>query len=328
MTDENKSNTRAYWVLHLIILLSSVIPSIVKLVELEALVILFYRTLFAFLLLGVFLWWRKMPQPPTWRERLSIIGSGGLVFLYWGLTFVATKISNASVCLVGMSTASLWITFLDPIISNRARRPFQVLVGMNAILGIYIIANSGFDYGWGLTLAIVGAFFGALLTIYNAKMSVSTNSYVITYYQVLGAVICTSIFLPIYAEYLTDESHTINMMGSVMDFALIFVLALVISILVYSLSIEVMKVIPPFTVALVSNLNPIYGTLTALVLFQKEEVMTAGFYLGTALLLFSVFAFPVLNHYVQKYKEEEAAQLENEMAAKTNPNTPTDTPND
>ncbi|MEX2380348.1 MAG: EamA family transporter, partial [Vicingaceae bacterium] len=54
-------------------------------------------------------------------------------------------------------------------------------------------------------------------------------------------------------------------------------------------SVDVMKELTPFSVSLSFNLEPIYGIILAFVFFGEEEKMSAGFYLGTALILASIF---------------------------------------
>lgn len=130
------SNVRTYVMLHMIVLLSSFIPSIVLLIDVPAIELLFLRTLAAFVMLLFLINKRAAPSLFTRKAIFHMLGSGILVFLYWGLSFISAKISTASVCLVGMATTSLWISFLDPLLSQRKSRPFQILVGMNAILGI------------------------------------------------------------------------------------------------------------------------------------------------------------------------------------------------
>ncbi len=297
----------------MIVLLSSFIPSIVLLIDMPAIELLFLRTLSAFVMLMVLINKRAAPKLFKRKEIIHMLSSGILVFFYWGLSFISAKMSTASVCLVGMATTSLWISFLDPILSNRKSRPFQVLVGMNAILGIYIIFNSDFDYGWGLAVGIIGAIFGALLTIYNAKLAHQHDAYVVTFYQMGGALISTTIFLPFYYYFfLLPEGKSFQFDASAMDYILILGLAFVFSIYAYSIFISIMKSIPPFTVALVSNLNPVYGTAAAILLFQ-ESVMNTGFYIGTGLLLLSVFTYPVLSDYMKNYKK---TQLEKDSKQK------------
>jgi len=46
---------------------------------------------------------------------------------------------------------------------------------------------------------------------------------------------------------------------------------------------------------LVITLEPVYGIILAFLIFGQQEVMHAGFYWGTALLLFTVGFHPFLN---------------------------------
>ncbi|MCC5944420.1 MAG: EamA family transporter [Bernardetiaceae bacterium] len=304
------NETKPYWTLHFLILLSSLVPSMVLLIQLDAFVILFYRTLIAVALFAVLIYSRhdKLPAIISQKVRLQIFLSGLLVILYWGLSFIAAKISNASVCLIGMATTSLWIVFLDPLLSKRKSKVFQIVIGLNAIIGIYIIFSSDFAYNWGLAVGIIGAFFGALLTIYSAKLSKSYHHYVVSYYQMAGACVGTLFFLPIYDYFFIPSYQSLNLFGgSLTDWLLIIAMAAVVSVFAYSTLIRIMQKIPPFTVALVSNLSPVYGTIIALLFFKEKEVMNTGFYVGTILLLFSVFAYPIYNYYrakqVQKKKD-------------------------
>ena len=50
-----------------------------------------------------------------------------------------------------------------------------------------------------------------------------------------------------------------------------------------------MEELTPFTVSLSINLEPIYGILLALLIFGESEKMSPGFYIGTSLILCSLF---------------------------------------
>jgi len=52
---------------------------------------------------------------------------------------------------------------------------------------------------------------------------------------------------------------------------------------------------PFFSINLVITLEPVYGIILAFLIFGQQEVMHAGFYWGTALLLFTVGFHPFLN---------------------------------
>ena len=50
-----------------------------------------------------------------------------------------------------------------------------------------------------------------------------------------------------------------------------------------------MKKISPFTVNLSVNLEPIYSIILALIIFGESEIMTKGFYIGSIVIMISVF---------------------------------------
>jgi drug/metabolite transporter (DMT)-like permease len=68
------------------------------------------------------------------------------------------------------------------------------------------------------------------------------------------------------------------------------VLGIVCTTFAFVASVNVMKELSPFTVSLTINLEPVYGIIIAYLLFGDSEKMTAGFYFGTVLILFTLFA--------------------------------------
>jgi drug/metabolite transporter (DMT)-like permease len=60
-----------------------------------------------------------------------------------------------------------------------------------------------------------------------------------------------------------------------------------------------MQFLSPFTVMLTINLEPIYGIILALIIFDDKEKMSGLFYLGASLILFTV----VLNAVVKRYQK-------------------------
>ena len=71
----------------------------------------------------------------------------------------------------------------------------------------------------------------------------------------------------------------------------------------FSVSVELMKRLPVFSINLTINLEPVYGILLAVAIFGEKEKMTEQFYLGTGIILISVLIYPVLNYWHKKKKE-------------------------
>jgi drug/metabolite transporter (DMT)-like permease len=63
-----------------------------------------------------------------------------------------------------------------------------------------------------------------------------------------------------------------------------------------------MKRLSVFTINLTINLEPVYGIMLAVLIFGERERMTPEFYLGTAIILISVLAYPVFNFWNKKKK--------------------------
>lgn len=294
------SNQREYLQLHLLVLLGSFIPMIGILITLPPVEIIFLRTLIAAVLLFGFLRWQKVPLDHHWRANWRFLLAGSLTSVYWTLMMLSAKISNASVCLVGIATAPLWVSFINPFFTGRRINFNQTITGVNAVFGVYMIFSSDFDYDWGLWVAILAGGFGALVTVINSRISRRGNHYVITFYQMSGACLGTALFLPLYQFYLVPGG--LNLTPTLQDMLLILFLALIFSIYAYSLLIRIMKRLSPFTVALTTNLSPIYGITGAILFFGKSEMMNIYFYSGATIIIASVMAQPLVEWF---FREDE-----------------------
>ncbi len=284
---ENKSY---YLQLHFIILISSLTPSINKLINLTSLEIVFYRTLIATLIFGGYVFIKKLNIRLEQKLIAELLIVGLITAVYWTLHALAAKIANSSVTLVGVATSPLWVSVINPIITNKRMDYYQILTGVCAVFGVYMIFGAGFEYGLGLLIAMVAAFFGALVTVLNAQFAKSQNLYVVSFYQMSGAWVGSILMFPFFNYFNNTSLHT----PSTLDILLIIFIAFASSIYGYSVLIKVMRLISPFTVVLVSNLAPVYGMIAALLIYGKSEMMNMYFYAGTLVILFSVVAYPLM----------------------------------
>lgn len=290
--------------LHFIIVLNSFVPLILKKIELlDPEVIVLYRMFTAFVLIGVFLYFKKEKIIQYSREAIILLSSGLLLAAYWSFLILSVKVGNVSVALVGMATTSLWISFIEPTFFGVKAKPFQSLIGINALIGIYVIFQSDFEYGRGLGFGLVGSFFSAMVTIISSQLSKRHKPMIVTFYQMLGGWIGMTFFLLIYSYFIAEEA--VNMQPSLSDAVLILGLVLVFSIYAYTVFIEITKTISPFTASLVSNLSPVYGILFAVTFTEEAKTMSNGFIAGTIMLLLSVFAYPILMYYLNKLQKSE-----------------------
>jgi drug/metabolite transporter (DMT)-like permease len=78
------------------------------------------------------------------------------------------------------------------------------------------------------------------------------------------------------------------------DGILLLVLAGFCTLLPFALALVALRHLSAYTVQLVTNLEPVYAVVLAVVLREQHEV-TPWFYLGVAIIVGAVFLHPLLN---------------------------------
>ncbi|MFP4089884.1 MAG: DMT family transporter [Cyclobacteriaceae bacterium] len=287
-----------YLHLHFVVLIWGFTAILGLLISIPAVEIVLYRTLLASV--GLLLLLRLLHKPIMLpgRPMAGILATGFLIGAHWILFFGAARVATASVCLAGMATSSLWTSFLEPFFYRKKIKLYEVILGLAAILGLYVIFRFEFDHALGLLMAIASAFLASLFTVINSKFTKQYHHYTITFYEMLGAFLFTLLFLPFYAKYLSDGF--ISWQPSTSDWLYLLLLAGVCTVYAYSASVELMKNVSAYAVNLTTNMEPVYGILLALLFFGESEQMTPGFYAGTAIILASVLAYPVIRRYQRK----------------------------
>ena len=293
------SATKDYVRLHVIVLFWGFTAILGALITIPSVEIVFYRTLFAFIALGVLLRFRKRSLKLPRRNLLAILGTGALIAAHWILFFAAARVANVSVCLAGMATCSLWTSFLEPLFNRKKIQLYEVLLGMLALVGLWLIFQFDFQYKWGIIMAVMSAFLSALFTVLNGNFTKSHNAYTITYYEMIGAWLSIVIFLPFYKNFLSPDGM-IHLDPAPLDWLYLLILALVCTVYAYSESVELMKRLSAFIINLTVNLEPVYGIILALIIFPEKEKMPGNFYFGTGIILLSVLLYPMLTRYFRR----------------------------
>ncbi len=218
--------------------------------------------------------------------------TGSIIAGHWILFFAAARVATVSVCLAGMATATLWTSILEPIATKRAVKGFEVVLGLIIILGLYVIFRFEFTHALGLSMAIFSAFLSSCFTVINGEFTKKHNGYMVTFYEMAGACLSIALIFPIYSNTLAP-GNSLSLSPTPMDWLWIAILAIVCTVYAYSASVELQKRLSAFNVNLSINLEPIYGIVLAMLIFNEDEQMTGGFYIGTAIILVAVLSYPL-----------------------------------
>jgi len=290
------TRNRNLFILHFTVLIWGFTGVLGSLISTPALQLVWYRVLIAGLtLIGYHFITRKSMIVPT-KDILKFMGVGLLVGLHWVLFFQAIKVSTVSVTLVTLSSLTLFTSILEPLFYRRKLSIGDIIVGIVIIFGIYLIFKFEFQYWLGISLGLGAALCASVFSILNGKMVQKTSPSIITQYEMIGAFIGVSIVLLVTGQF--DE----HMILSSTDFFYLFLLGSVCTALAYVLGVAVMKEVSAFTVALVTNLEPVYGIVLAFFFIGSTEKMSVGFYAGAVIILSAVFVYPTLKTKIQNLR--------------------------
>jgi drug/metabolite transporter (DMT)-like permease len=298
LNHQKNSLTGTYVQLHFIVMIWGFTAILGMLISLPPVEVVLYRTLFSFLGLYLLLRIRGTNLLVQKSTLLKLFGTGSVIALHWILFFLAARLSNISICLVGMATSSLWTSILEPIITKKKFRIYEPLLGIIAIIGISVVFNSVMDRWVGFLVAVISALMASIFTIINGKFVKDFDHYAINFYEMVGAFLSILIFLPFYYYYFAVDG--LQLILDFSDTFYLLVLALICTVYAYSISIKLMHKLTAFTINLTVNLEPVYGIILAVIIFQDKEKMEENFYLGSAIILLSVLIQPFLNKWLRK----------------------------
>lgn len=293
------AQTKHYLKLHFIILIWGFTAVLGLYISIPTVEMVFYRTLIATVALAALLIVRHTSFRLQGKDLLGILATGSIIAAHWVLFFAAARVANASVCLAGMATCSLWTSFLSPLFTRSKIKSYEVALGLLVIVGLYIIFRFEFDHALGLLLAVISALLAAIFTIINAKLVVRHDPYTITFYEMAGACLSVVLFFPFYIEFLSKDGM-LHLVPTLSDWGFLLILSLACTVYAFSVSVDLMKYVTAFAMTLTNNLEPVYGIILAALLLREYQALSTQFYLGTGIILLSVLAYPVIQRYLRR----------------------------
>lgn len=276
-----------YLQLHLIILMWGFTPVIGKFISLQAVDLVWCRLIIASISLYAYIRYKGVSLAMN-RKQLGVIFLMGVVVgLHWYFFYHAIKISNVSIALSGFATMTLFASMLQPILLGKKFFWGDLLYGLLILIGLSVILNAEHFYIAGVVYGVLAAFTGAVFGVYNGKLINKHEASSITLFEFIGAFVLLTIMKLVSG----DTFFPVLSLG---DSIGLLLLGIVCTTLAFTWSIHILRYFSPFTVIITNNLEPVYGIVFSIILFGQTEVMSTGFYIGTLIILSSVFTYPVI----------------------------------
>jgi drug/metabolite transporter (DMT)-like permease len=266
------------------------------LITISAVSLVWYRVLIASLSLFIYFKFNKTAFRVSTATLLKLVCTGALVGGHWILFFWSIKLSTVAVTLVCLSSITLFTAIFEPLINKKRISKLEILAGSLIITGIVLIFKFETQYTKGIIAGLVSALFASLFAIINSRQVQKQEAPVIAFYELAGALVWISIFL-----FFTHGFNS-SMILKRADLGYLLILGTVCTSLAYVAGVSVMRELSAFRVALITNLEPVYGILMSFLFFGDMNKMTLGFWIGALIILSTIFLFPIAQKEIVRRK--------------------------
>jgi drug/metabolite transporter (DMT)-like permease len=260
-----------------------------NLISLDGLQLVFWRVSIALLaLLPILLFWKRKKARLSLPHSAAAMGTGLVVGLHWITFFHAIKISNVSITLAALSATSLMVSLMEPLLFRKKMSWLEPILGLGIIGGLILIFVEEKTFSAGLYVGLFSAFLAAWFTLLNRKIAAQKNDpFVVCTYEMFGAALGTFLGVLILKNDLPQVPEAL-------DTAWLLILGVICTALTFTLSIYLLERLTAYQVTLAVNMEPVYGFLLAAWIFKENQELSLNFYLGSAIIVASVFGYGFL----------------------------------
>ncbi len=289
--------------MHLIIFVWGFTGILGKLIHLSPEVIVWYRVIIATIGLLIFLPLLKIPiRLANKKDSWKLILVGMITSAHWVFFYKSIALSTASLGILCLSTTTLHVTWLEPIIMKRKFSWLEFSLGLLIIYGIYFVSSDfKADEYVALAYGLLAALLAAVFSVSNAKLVETIPSPQITLYEMMTGIVFLT-FVLFFDNQLSVEALKMT----TTDFWLLLFLGLVCTSLAFLLMINVVKVLGAFTASLTINMEPVYTIFLAIVILHEDELLNTNFYIGSFMIIAIVVANTIIKASFSSKKDQNA----------------------
>ena len=223
---------------------------------------IWWRCLFAAILLGVFCWYKKIDlNISTSRDWKTIIISGLFFGAHWVTYFYALQLSNVAIGMLSLFTYPVITVLLEPIFFKSKLNIKHVLLGIIVLIGIYFLTPEFTlenNYTKGVLFGLLSSIFYALRNILLKKKIAHYHGSMLMFYQM---VIVTLVLWPTF--FFFEMNPRTN------DWGALIILALVTTAIGHTLFVMSFKKFSISTASIISSIQPIYATILGFLLLNE-----------------------------------------------------------
>lgn len=270
--------------LHLFVFLAGLTAPIGNLIQLNGLVLVFYRMLLTVIALIPIYLFQGSGIKVSFNEKMKLMLIGVLIAIHWVCFYGSIKLANVSIALVCISSVGIFTAILEPLINKSKFIWNDIFIGLLSLLGIFFIFQFDIYFRNGIIVGLLSALFASIFTIINKRLTSTYTTQTIQTFEMSGGLL----FLTLVIFVLNAYQKSAFILPTQSDWLWLVILALVCTVLANYLMLNALKKISAFTMNVTLNLEPVYGIIIAVILFDEHKQMGKGFYIGIVLIGISV----------------------------------------
>ncbi|MGV8959534.1 MAG: DMT family transporter [Stenotrophomonas sp.] len=292
MTDTRKALLQ----IHFCVLLWGVTAILGKLITLPALPLVWWRMLLVVAMLAL--------VPRVWRGLAMLsprliagyCGIGALVALHWLTFYGAIKLANASVAATCIALAPVFTAIVEPWIAKRPFQPRELAFGLAVLPGVALVVGGvPADMRLGVAIGALSALLVAVFGSFNKRMVAHADPLTVTALELGAGTLTLTLLAPLLPFALPALASDLWVIPDLHDGLLLLALSGLCTLLPFALALVALRHLSAYTVQLVTNLEPVYAIMLAMLFLGEQHELRPLFYLGVAIILGAVFLHPLLN---------------------------------
>ena len=281
-----KENTRTLILLHIAVFLAGWTGIFGRLISLGGLSLVWVRMIVSVVTLVTVLALTRRLHHVGGKTLLQIMGCGILMALHWVAFFASIQTANVSVGVACIATSCFLTTLFEPLFGRKRFSWSEVLISFISIAGVLLIFSLDVRYRLGIALGLLSAALYSVFAICNINVATRSgeDSATILLWELAGGAIFLTLCLPIQAHILPAEP----IVPASGDWIWLLLLGSVFTVVPFFFQLQALRKISAFTVNLTYNLEPVYSSALAALLFHETREVGWSFWLGLALIILSV----------------------------------------
>jgi len=293
--------TKAWLQIHFCVVLWGFTAIIGKLITLESLPLVMWRMSIVALILLALPRIRNSLREMNTKLLLAYTGIGVLVCVHWLTFYGAIRLANASVAVTCIATVPAFLAILEPFLAGRRFRFSELFLGLLVLPGIALVVGGTPDsMNSGIVMGLFSALAVAVFAALNKRYVLKADPLTVTAIEmaaggalllVLGALYSQLEWLP-SVPGIVVSAEDIFVMPQRNDLLWLLLLAFACTLLPFALSLVALRQLSAYASALAINLEPLYAIALAALLLGEQQEVSAGFYIGAALIMAVVLIYP------------------------------------